>query len=49
MTRMLPRLFFDHFTDTSFAADRDGALVGFLVGIRVPGAAGRGLHPFRRR
>ena len=31
MAPMLPRLFFDHFTDTSFAADRDGALAGFLV------------------
>jgi hypothetical protein len=31
MARMLPRLFFDHFTDTSFAADRDGTLAGFLV------------------
>ena len=40
MAQMLPRLFFDHFTDTSFAAVRDGArddardagLAGFLVG-----------------
>jgi GNAT superfamily N-acetyltransferase len=32
MTDMLPRLFFDHFTDTSFAAERDGKLVGFLAG-----------------
>jgi predicted GNAT superfamily acetyltransferase len=32
MAPMLPRLFFDHFTETSFAADRDGALAGFLVG-----------------
>jgi GNAT superfamily N-acetyltransferase len=29
---MLPRLFFEHFTDTSFAAERDGELAGFLVG-----------------
>jgi ribosomal protein S18 acetylase RimI-like enzyme len=47
MTRMLPRLFFDHFTDTSFAADRaadraadlagalDGALDGVLAGFLV--------------
>ena len=28
MTRLRPRLFFDHFTDTSFAADRDGAKYG---------------------
>jgi len=32
MADMLPRLFFDHFTDTSFAAERDGELVGFLIG-----------------
>jgi hypothetical protein len=28
MAAMLPRLFFEHFADTSFAADRAGALVG---------------------
>jgi GNAT superfamily N-acetyltransferase len=32
MADMLPRLFFQHFTDTSFAAERDGRLTGFLVG-----------------
>jgi ribosomal protein S18 acetylase RimI-like enzyme len=32
MADMLPRLFFEHFTDTSFAAERDGELAGFLVG-----------------
>jgi predicted GNAT superfamily acetyltransferase len=32
MARMLPRLFFDHFTDTSFVAERGGELAGFLVG-----------------
>ena len=32
MAGMLPRLFFEHFTDTSFAAERDGTLAGFLVG-----------------
>ncbi len=32
MVDMLPKLFFDHFADTSFAAERDGMLVGFLVG-----------------
>ena len=31
MADMLPRLFFEHFTDTSFAAVRDGELAGFLV------------------
>jgi predicted GNAT superfamily acetyltransferase len=34
MADMLPRLFFEHFTDTSFAAERDGELAGFLVGFR---------------
>lgn len=32
MADMLPRLFFEHFTDTSFVAERDGELAGFLVG-----------------
>ncbi len=32
MTAMLPRLFFAHFRDTSFAAEADGTIVGFLVG-----------------
>ena len=34
MADLLPRLFFEHFTDTSFAAERDGELAGFLVGFR---------------
>ena len=46
MAGLLPRLFFEHFTDTSFAAERDGELA------RLPGRApvtvtpGRGLYPF---
>ena len=40
MARMLPRLFFDHFTDTSFAADRGDALAGFLVGFLSPAHPG---------
>jgi ribosomal protein S18 acetylase RimI-like enzyme len=32
MAPMLPRLFFEHFTGTSFAAERAGQLAGFLVG-----------------
>ena len=33
MRAMLPRLFFEHFRDTSFVAeDEDGELVGFLCG-----------------
>jgi ribosomal protein S18 acetylase RimI-like enzyme len=32
MRDMLPKLFFIHFADTSFVAERDGELAGFLVG-----------------
>ncbi len=32
MVDMLPRLFFTHFRDTSFVAEREGDLAGFLVG-----------------
>jgi hypothetical protein len=32
MADKLPRLFFEHFTDTSFAAEHDGRLAGFLAG-----------------
>jgi predicted GNAT superfamily acetyltransferase len=32
MGDMLPRLFFVHFRETSFVAERDGDLAGFLVG-----------------
>lgn len=34
MASMLPKLFFVHFADTSFVAEEDGALAGFLVGFR---------------
>ncbi|MEK4441385.1 MULTISPECIES: GNAT family N-acetyltransferase [Niallia] len=32
MADKLPKLFFDHFTDTSFIAEKDGEIVGFLIG-----------------
>jgi predicted GNAT superfamily acetyltransferase len=32
MRDMLPRLFFVHFRETSFVAEHDGELAGFLVG-----------------
>jgi ribosomal protein S18 acetylase RimI-like enzyme len=32
MRAMLPRLFFEHFRDTSFVAEDGGELVGFLCG-----------------
>jgi N-acetylglutamate synthase-like GNAT family acetyltransferase len=32
MTDMLPKLFFDHFQDTSFIVEENDQLIGFLVG-----------------
>ena len=32
MSDMLPKLFFVHFHDTSFIAEKDGEIIGFLVG-----------------
>jgi ribosomal protein S18 acetylase RimI-like enzyme len=34
MAAMLPKLFFVHFRDTSFVAEEDGDLAGFLCGFR---------------
>jgi ribosomal protein S18 acetylase RimI-like enzyme len=34
MAAMLPKLFFVHFRDTSFVAEVDGELAGFLCGFR---------------
>ncbi|HEY3181492.1 MAG TPA: GNAT family N-acetyltransferase [Gaiellaceae bacterium] len=34
MAQMLPKLFFVHFRDTSFVAENDGELAGFLCGFR---------------
>jgi ribosomal protein S18 acetylase RimI-like enzyme len=34
MAAMLPKLFFIHFRDTSFVAEDDAGLAGFLVGFR---------------
>jgi ribosomal protein S18 acetylase RimI-like enzyme len=34
MAAMLPKLFFVHFRDTSFVADDDGEIAGFLCGFR---------------
>jgi ribosomal protein S18 acetylase RimI-like enzyme len=54
MAGMLPRLFFEHFTDTSFAAERDGELAGFLVGFLSQSRPGEayihfvGVHPAER-
>lgn len=32
MTHLLPRLFFEHFQQTSFVIEKDGEVVAFLVG-----------------
>lgn len=58
MADMLPRLFFEHFTDTSFAAERardqSGELAGFLIGFRSQSRPGEayihfvGIHPDER-
>jgi predicted GNAT superfamily acetyltransferase len=32
MSDMLPKLFFDHFNDTSFIAEEDGKIIAFLIG-----------------
>ncbi len=54
MAGLLPRLFFEHFTDTSFAAERDGELAGFLVGLLSQSRPGEayihfvGVHPAER-
>ncbi|UOY92289.1 GNAT family N-acetyltransferase [Ectobacillus sp. JY-23] len=32
MADMLPKLFFEHFTETSFIAEENGIMVGFLIG-----------------
>jgi ribosomal protein S18 acetylase RimI-like enzyme len=34
MAPMLPKLFFVHFRDTSFVAEEEGRIVGFLCGFR---------------
>jgi ribosomal protein S18 acetylase RimI-like enzyme len=52
---LLPRLFFQHFTDTSYLAERDQQLVSFLIGFlsqSQPGVAYihfAGVHPAHRR
>ena len=54
MADLLPHLFFEHFADTSFAAERDGELVGFLVGFLSQSRPGEayihfaGVHPAER-
>jgi len=33
---MLPKLFLNHFHDTSFIAENDGRMIGFLIGFLSP-------------
>ncbi|MDQ0271591.1 GNAT family N-acetyltransferase [Cytobacillus purgationiresistens] len=32
MSDMLPKLFFDHFNDTSYIVEKDEVIIGFLIG-----------------
>jgi predicted GNAT superfamily acetyltransferase len=36
LRHLLPRMFLDHFHATSFVAERDGELAGFLIGLLSP-------------
>ena len=38
LRHLLPRMFLDHFHATSFVAERDGDLAGFLIGFLSPSA-----------
>ncbi|MDM5312377.1 GNAT family N-acetyltransferase [Peribacillus frigoritolerans] len=55
MSDMLPKLFFDHFTNTSFIAEKEGNIVGFLIGILSQSQPGEayihfiGVHPEYRK
>lgn len=55
MHAMLPKLFFVHFRDTSFVAEANGDLVGFLVGFLSPALTDEayihfvGVHPDYRK
>jgi ribosomal protein S18 acetylase RimI-like enzyme len=55
MRPLLPRLFLDHFCDTSLVAEDDGELAAFLIGFLSPARPGDayihfvGVHPDRRR
>lgn len=55
VSRGLPRLFFEHFRDTSFAIEEDGRLIAFLVGFVSQSDPRQGyihfvgVHPDHRR
>jgi GNAT superfamily N-acetyltransferase len=55
MSDMLPKLFFVHFKDTSFIAEEDGEIVGFLIGFLSQSRPAEtyvhfvGVHPDHRK
>lgn len=55
MAGLLPRLFFEHFEDTSFVVEEDGDLIAFLVGFVSQSRPGEayihfvGVHPDHRQ
>jgi pimeloyl-ACP methyl ester carboxylesterase/ribosomal protein S18 acetylase RimI-like enzyme len=46
LSHLLPRLYFQHFNDTSFIVEKDGALAAFLIGFMSQSEPGAGT-PFR--
>ena len=56
LTAMLPKLFLNHFNDTSFVIEKDGQMIGFLIGFISPALKDEayvhfmGVHPdFRKK
>jgi len=55
MSDLLPKLFFDHFSNTSFIAEIDGEIVGFLIGFLSQSYSNEayihfvGVHPSYRK
>jgi ribosomal protein S18 acetylase RimI-like enzyme len=55
MRDMLPQLFFVHFRDTSFVAEQEGKIIGFLIGFLSQTFSDQayihfiGIHPEHRR
>ena len=56
LTSMLPKLFLNHFCDTSFVIEKRGRMIGFLIGFLSPSLTNEayvhfmGIHPdFRKK
>ena len=51
LTAMLPKLFLNHFNDTSFVIQKEGQMIGFLIGFLSPALENEayvhfmGIHP----